>query len=79
LDWFAGLAPKPRGRAGRGTGSVSSATVVRTAPRPADTRPGAATDRVDVTPSGLLASDRPADHHGPGVDRNPVSPASTRV
>src|SRR3954452_16613330 len=36
LDWFAGLAPQPRGRADRGTGTVSTATATRTAPRPAD-------------------------------------------
>ena len=35
LDWFAGLPPRPRGRAGRGTGIVSTATVARTAARPA--------------------------------------------
>jgi hypothetical protein len=33
LDWFAGLPPKPRGRA-----TVSTATVARTASRPADSR-----------------------------------------
>jgi hypothetical protein len=40
LDWFAGLPPKPRGRAGRGKGTPSSATVARTTPRPAGTAPG---------------------------------------
>lgn len=54
LDWFAGLAPKPRGRAGRGTGTVSTATVARTAARPANTRPASA-------PAGTRPSGRPAD------------------
>jgi hypothetical protein len=39
LDWFAGLTPRPRGRVGRGAGTVSTATVARTAPRTAGTRP----------------------------------------
>jgi hypothetical protein len=42
LDWFAGLAPKPRGRAGSGAGTVSTATVARTSPRPAGSRPASA-------------------------------------
>jgi hypothetical protein len=53
LDWFAGLAPKPRGRARRGTGTVSTATVARTTARPADTRPAS-------TPAGPRPGGRPA-------------------
>ena len=53
LDWFAGLPPRPRGRAGRGTGTVSTATVARTAARPADTRPASA-------PVGPRPGGRPA-------------------
>lgn len=51
LDWFAGLPLKPRGRAGKGT--VSTATVARTAPRPAGTRPASA-------PPGTRSGGRPA-------------------
>jgi hypothetical protein len=47
LDWFAELAPKPRGRA-----TVSTAAVVRTAPRPAGTRPASA-------PAGTQSRRRP--------------------
>jgi hypothetical protein len=53
LDWFAGLAPKPRGRSGHGTGTVSTATVARSATRPADTRPAS-------TPAGPRPGGRPA-------------------
>jgi hypothetical protein len=61
LDWFAALAPKPRGRAGRGTGTVSTATVARTASRPADTRPAAAPagTRPGGRPSGAPKSYKP--------------------
>jgi hypothetical protein len=50
LDWFAGLPPKPRGRTGRGKGTPSTATVARTTPRPAGTRPAPAAGRL-VPPS----------------------------
>jgi hypothetical protein len=61
LDWFAGLAPKPRGHAGRRTGTVSTATVARTAPRPADTRPAAApaSTRPGGRPAGAPKPDTP--------------------
>src|SRR3954454_4476688 len=39
LAWFDALPPRPPGRAGNG--AVSTATVARTAPRPAGTRPAA--------------------------------------
>jgi hypothetical protein len=53
LDWFAGLPPKPRGRAGRGKGTPSTATVARTTLRPASTRPAPA-------PAGTRPGGRPA-------------------
>ena len=59
LDWFAGLPPRPRGRAGNGT--VSTATAARTAPRPADTRPASAPDvtRPGGRPAGAPKPYRP--------------------
>jgi hypothetical protein len=58
LDWFAGLPPKPRGRA-----TVSTATVARTASRPADTRPASA------PAASRRGADRPADAPKPYTPR----------
>jgi hypothetical protein len=66
LDWFAGLPPKPRGRAGNGT--VSTATVARTAaPRSTETRP--AVNR----PAAIPAGTRPAGGRPAGA-RKPYTP-----
>ena len=58
LDWFAALPPKPRSRA-----TVSTATVARTASRPANTRPASA-------PAGSRpGAGRPADAPKPYTPR----------
>jgi len=65
LAWFAALPPKPRGRAGKGT--PSTATVARTASRPADTRPA------DTRPGTAPAGTRPAGGRPAGAPK-PYTP-----
>ena len=62
LNWFTALQPKPRGRSGHGTGTVSTATVARSATRPADTRPAS-------TPAGPRPGGRPAGAPKPHTPR----------